>query len=177
MKRNLIILATLSALIFTGCKNKDTNQEQTPEPQGEIVEDLTPDFQVDAEICETLGTIEDKSAYKIKLNYTDKYFKYSASTFRKDLMLLSFGATNSMVQKESGQKFFSGIGFTSLYASPEFDSLGTEDSAQYIIAKKKIDDFTVFAVSLKGNKYGLEWANNFNWSDTVIKTLEAARKI
>ena len=169
MKYKLIKLLALTSLIFTGCKNKENNSQNEPqeeEPQTEVVEDLTPDFEIDVTLCDTSDMITDKSVYDVKLNYTDKYFKYTASTFKKDLMLLSFGAANSMTEKETGQKFFSDIGFTNLYASPEYDTGGTETSAQYIIAKKQIDDFTVFAVSFKSHLYGDEWANNLTLGES-----------
>ena len=153
MKFKYLTLSILTTIALAGCKNK--------EKQEEYKEDLTPDFVIDAKLCDTAGNIEDTSVYDIKLNYTDKYFKYTASTFKKDLMMLSFGATNSAVEKEIGQKFFTDIGFTNLYAAPEYDTGATEESVQYMIAKKQIDDFTVFAISFKGHDYGEEWASNF----------------
>lgn len=155
-KYKYLTLVTLASILLVGCKSKNKDKEE------EYKEDLTPDFVVDAELCDTMETIEDKSCYNIRLNYTDKYFKYTASTFKKDLMLLSFGATNSAVDKTKAQKFFGDIGFTTLYTAPEYDTGGTETSAQYIIAKKVIDDFTVFAVSFKGHDYGQEWSSNLN---------------
>ena len=159
MKTSRFLLTLIASVSLVGCKNKD----KIPE---EYVEDLTPDFVIDAELCDTMETLEDKSVYNIQLNYTDKYFKYTASTFKKDLMLLSFGATNAMVEKEIGQKFFTDIGFTTVYISPYYEALGTENSVQYMIAKKVIDDFTVFAVSFKGHRYGREWANNLNLGES-----------
>ena len=172
MKYKFIKLISIASCMLVGCKNKD-NQPSEP------VEDLTPDIVIDAELCDTMETLEDKSVYNIKLNYTDKYFKYTASTFKKDLMLLSFGATNAAVEKEEGQQFFSRIGFTPIYISPDYDAIKTKDSIQYIIAKKVIDDFSVFAVSFKGHRYNQEWENNLNLGESGNHAgfMEAATKV
>ena len=154
MKLRRLFLAIIASTSLVGCKNKEPNKEPT--------EDLTPDFQINAEIADTMESLEDKSVYNIKLNYTDKYFKYTASTFKKDLMLLSYGCTMSAISKAKGSKFYNDIGFNVLYTAEEYDTGSTPDSVQYIIAKKNIDDFTVFSIAFKGNRYGLEWSNNFN---------------
>lgn len=172
MKYKFIELISIASCMLVGCKNKD-NQPSEP------VEDLTPDIVIDAELCDTMETLDDKSVYNIKLNYTDKYFKYTASTFKKDLMLLSFGATNAAVEKEEGQEFFSRIGFTPVYVSPDYNTIGTKDSVQYIIAKKVIDDFSVFAVSFKGHRYDQEWASNLDLGENGnhVGFMEAATKV
>lgn len=154
MKLRRLFLALIASTSLIGCKNKQEDNV--------VKEDLTPDFQIDAEIVDTMDGFQDKSVYDIKLNYTDKYFQYTAETFKKDLMLLSYGCTMSAHSKATGIKFYTDIGFEVLYTAPEYDTGSTDESVQYFIAGKNIGDFTVFSVGIRGNRYGLEWSNNFN---------------
>ena len=176
MKFRGLLLVALASTLIVGCKSK--NEEETPSDPV-VVEDLTPDFQFDAEIVDTMDTLEDKSVYQVKLNFTDKYFKYTASTFKKDLMLLSYGCAMSMVEKDIGEKFYSDIGFSVLYTAEEYETGSTEDSVQYFIASKNIEDFTVFSVGIRGNRYGLEWASNFTLGESGdhVGFMQSASKV
>ena len=75
-------------------------------------------------------------------------------------MLLSFGNAMMANTKANSTKFFTDIGFTPIFISESYDTGSTESTVHYVIAKKVIDDFTVYSVVVKGTKYGPEWSNN-----------------
>ena len=163
-----LFFASISvSLLFSGCKNNDVLPEDTPkESDTQESEDLTPTSTVSTEIYDTVHTIEDKSCYHITLNYTDNYFKYTASKFRKDLMKLSFGATMSANELEPGTRFFNDIGFSQEYATSYEISSFSENSVHYIICKKTIDKFSLYSLVIKSTDYKQEWANNFTLGET-----------
>ena len=80
-----------------------------------------------------MGTLEDKSCYNVKVKYSDKYFQSSPTTFNKKLMMLSFGSAMAANTKGVSIKFFNDIGFSTIFASPEYETGGTEDSVHFVI--------------------------------------------
>ena len=166
MKISRLFLLFIPSLLICGCKNEEPPKQVEPEQQEGAIEppqaeeDLTPDKTVQYEIYDTMGVVEDKTCYTVETNYTDKYFKYTATTYKKDLMKLSFACSMSMHSKELGSKFFEDIGFQHVFTSETYQTGPTEHSVHYMIYKKNIDDFTIYAVGVKGTQYFAEWTDN-----------------
>ena len=98
--------------------------------------------------------------YELSFVYSDSYFLKDATEYDKDLSLLSFGASAITEDYLQVKKFFETEQFED-YTPFGYDSEPTADSVGYTIAHKEIDDSELFAVTIRGFGYGMEWANNF----------------
>ena len=98
--------------------------------------------------------------YELSFVYSDSYFLKDATEYDKDLSLLSFGASVITEDYLQVKKFFETEQFED-YTPFGYDSEPTADSVGYTIAHKEIDDSELFAVTIRGFGYGMEWANNF----------------
>lgn len=97
--------------------------------------------------------------YNLDLNYSDEYFKIDASIFSKKTALLSFGGCISTDNTQRMEAFFNQINFDDILFSNDY-LITTQDSIGYTFAHKKIDDFDLVAVMVRGFNYGLEWVSN-----------------
>ncbi len=101
-----------------------------------------------------------KDEYTLNFNYKDIYFNNNANSFNKDIAMISYGAAVSTESKEKASRFFKDISFDNVLSSESFDEPTSIDSIAYTLAHKKIENYDVIAVTIRGFFYYLEWANN-----------------
>ena len=93
------------------------------------------------------------------LYYHNNYFRHSATILDDDLKLLSFASAVVSDKVERAASFFESMYFDNFHWH-DYDEI-TEDTIGYFFAHKNIDDFELYAVSVRGFEYQAEWANNF----------------
>ena len=103
--------------------------------------------------------------------YSDDYFLVSSDVFSRDLAKASLGLTISAFREGGAsdipnqyETYLGTAGFTDIYAFG-YDQPTTTETLSGVIASKKIDDFTLIAVSPCGQGYGKEWGSNFYLGD------------
>lgn len=102
---------------------------------------------------------EELDFYNFTLDYHNDYFRHSASTIDDDLKMLSFASAVVSDGVEKCSDFF-GTMFFDNFVYYDYDEI-TEDTIGHFFAHKDIDDFELYAVSIRGFEYQAEWANNF----------------
>lgn len=98
--------------------------------------------------------------YTFSAKYDDNFFLQDAKNYSKELALLSYSSAVASDIKEVGEHFFTTAKFKDLI-SYDYDKDPTPDTLGYMIAHKKILNNELFAVSIRGLRYGAEWSNNF----------------
>lgn len=106
-----------------------------------------------------LNAISKSSAYTLPFNYDVAYFSHLATDYDRDLMMLSYGASLSTYSEVSAKAFFNMM-FDEVELSGYQEII--KDSIGIVLAHRVIDDFDLYAISLRGLDYGAEWANNFD---------------
>ncbi|MBQ9031299.1 MAG: hypothetical protein IJ106_07595 [Parasporobacterium sp.] len=103
--------------------------------------------------------------------YSDDYFLGSSDVFSRDLAKASLGLTISAFREEVAsdilnqyETYLGTAGFTDIY-SFGYDQPTSTETLSGVIASKKINDFTLIAVSPCGQGYGKEWGSNFYLGD------------
>ena len=99
------------------------------------------------------------SVYELGFKYKDGYFTESATVFNKDLALLSLGSSVATQSKSDVIGFFDDAEFKNVSAYG-YNSPTSANSVAYVFGNKKIADFTLIAVAVRGFGYGREWAGN-----------------
>lgn len=143
MKKSALLLL-LPALILSSCGGS------SPE---------TTELTVNYKLSPMLSSSEEVIANGYDLTFTmkDNYFETNATTFNKDIALLSNGKTLMVESESTIRSFYSAMEFDKVVANyPEH----TENTIQYAIAHKKINDFDLISIAVNGHYYGLEWKNN-----------------
>ena len=108
-----------------------------------------------------------RSAYEWKFPYSDEFFRHPSDHFSLNMARSSAGLCLSTfrsspdVVKRQYRKFLARAGFTKLYAYG-YDQPTEQNSLSFVIGARKIDDFTVIAVSSCGQGYGNEWMGNLD---------------
>ena len=95
--------------------------------------------------------------------YSDDYFRQSSKVSNEHLTGMSFNLALSTFEIKGSsysKTLLEEIGFTSIQIEdmnekPTMDTIGT------VIGYKKIDNSTLIAVAIRGEKYDSEWGNNF----------------
>lgn len=121
-------------------------------------------------------SVKELSHNGYKIFYSDDYFRHSSTEFDPHLATLSVLMTDStaprsnpvsthdynwyMQQPELLHKFFDTIGFDHFKVNDDYRTRSRFDSIGLAIARRKIDDFTVIAVTVRSGGYFLEWSNN-----------------
>ena len=97
--------------------------------------------------------------YSLPFNYDINFFDHSATTYDHNLMMLSFGASISTISEDYAKAFFNRMfDEVKLVGYEEI----TKDTIGICLAHRVIDDYDLYAVTLRGFNYGAEWANNFD---------------
>ena len=107
---------------------------------------------------------EEISEYEIKVDYHNDYFRHSATQKDDNLKMLSFGSAVVSDSVMRCSEFFGGMFFDD-FVYYDYDEI-TEDTIGHFFARKEIDDFELYAVSIRGFEYQSEWANNFLIGDS-----------
>ena len=102
---------------------------------------------------------EELEEYQIKVNYHNDYFRHSATELNDDLKMLSFGSAVVSDSVARASAFFGGMFFDD-FVYYDYDEI-TENTIGHFFAHKEIDEFELYAVSIRGFEYQAEWANNF----------------
>lgn len=100
--------------------------------------------------------------------YDDSYFLEDNGKYNQGIALASFASTMTTCGDEAefakrGQHLTSlwkKEGFSDILLSQTMTVKPTLDSIGYGIAKKKIEDFTLVAITIRSGSYGAEWASN-----------------
>ena len=94
--------------------------------------------------------------------YSDDYFAAPSSTQNVHLTSMSMALAFAIMEIEGSSyitDLFSKIGFEDLQTN-DLDITPTKDTIGTAIAHKKVNGKDLVAVSIRGNKYGAEWASN-----------------
>ena len=97
--------------------------------------------------------------YNFKFDYNNNYFRHSATQIDDDLKMLSFASSVVSDSVERASAFFGGMFFDN-FQYYDYETI-TEDTIGHFFARKIVDDFELYAVSIRGFEYQAEWANNF----------------
>ena len=101
--------------------------------------------------------------------YSDSYFKAtsyeyypSLSTMSLCLSLATFGDANQSYEYHSrnATKLLDDIGFEGVEANDDFKKKPTADSIGAVAGHRKINEYTLIALSIRGSSYEQEWASN-----------------
>lgn len=140
MKKSALLFI-LPALMLSGCGNTPVD----PDPE------MSVNYTLDALIN------QESEGYNLSFTMKDSYFNADATTFNKDIALLSNGKSLMVATEKTVKDFYSAMKFDKISVNyPEH----TEDTIQYAIAHKRINDFDLISVAVNGHNYGLEWKNN-----------------
>lgn len=161
-------------MLLAGCKNNKNNNgssvidngsssSQTSLPD-ESSEDPVPEGKVRFHIPASLN--EKKNEYKLDIDFDVNIFKQEATSFHKDLAILSFGSALTNQNKELIEGFFDNMGFDNGYACEYYDVKPTEESIGYYISHIKVDNDDLIAVSIRGWNYEKEWSSNLKMGET-----------
>lgn len=98
--------------------------------------------------------------------YSDRYFTESSEDFSRDLAKASLGLALSAFRQNGKSPvpnqygtYLGKAGFRDIYAFG-YDKPTATDTLSGVIASKRINDFTLIAVSPCGQGYGKEWGGN-----------------
>ncbi len=114
--------------------------------------------------------------------YSDDYFIESGKNQNSHLrtMIMNIVLSGTMaLDKENNtyniKKLLNDIGYQDISVY-DYDT-NSKDTIGMVIANKKIKDYNVIIISLRGDNYGLEWSNNFEASKSgSIKGFDYASK-
>ncbi|MBO6195843.1 MAG: Ig-like domain-containing protein, partial [Bacilli bacterium] len=143
-------------------KSKTTKDDNTSKTQS-----ITkPKDKVENKELNVSGSYVDVGIKKT-INYTTLYNDYwfssssSPSTNNKDLATLSMFASASVYNLSSAVSLLQKCGFNAVQNSiPNTET--NNDHVSFVIGSKKIDNFTLVAVIVKGTSGDYEWVSNFN---------------
>lgn len=101
-----------------------------------------------------------RAMFRLSYAYKDNLFDGETTTFSKDLALFAFGSASSTEEKSTISSFYSSLDFDdiNLYS---YDTKPTTSSIAYCIAHKVINGSDVICLTVRGENYEAEWANNF----------------
>lgn len=125
------------------------------------------------------ASTKDYSGY---LYYTDDYFTNDANIYNPSLATLSLGLAMSAfasLDVESPNDYtyryvncenlLRSIGFKNVYANDDFKKKPTCDSMGCVFGTKKINDYTLIAIGIRGAGYQQEWASNCKCGDGIME--------
>ena len=104
--------------------------------------------------------------------YSDSYFEESGKSLNSHLRTMSLNvalATSESADingdysrgSQNISKLLSDINFKDIEINDDFKIEQTKDTVGIIIGRKKINNKNIMVVSVRGVRYGAEWANNF----------------
>lgn len=120
------------------------------------------------------------SDYNGSLYYTDDYFMEDATYYNPSLATTSLGLAMSAFMSLATdnpsdyshryincENLLLNMGFKNVYANEYYKKKPETDSLGVVIASKKIDDYTLIAIGIRGAGYQQEWASNCKVGDGV----------
>lgn len=109
-------------------------------------------------------TFESPQDYDIETEYDDSYFALDSNQYNKDLAMFSFYQS---VINDGGikiVKFLKFYGFDDIYQLKENDP--SYDNVLYTLAHKRIENYDIINLSIRGFNYNKEWAGNFDLGES-----------
>lgn len=132
---------------------------------------LAIDYEKDQNREETYINLYGSSDYSIKYFYDDDYFRNSAYEYNASLSTMSLITSLASTSVSYGDDYtnsyatikqlMTDIGMENFTANEWYSRKPDTDSIAVACSSKKIDDFTLVAISVRGGGYGSEWASNF----------------
>lgn len=122
-------------------------------------------YQNKVTVLMSAGLNESKPNYSVEFQYDDSYFVRNPAIYDKGLSMLSFASSLATSTKQEAIDFFAGGQFQDI-TTYHLDETPTSDSIGFAFGHKTVDTSELFAVSIRGFNYGLEWANNFKIGKT-----------
>lgn len=116
----------------------------------------------------------DEKDYKSVMYYTDDYFTLDPTASAPNISFMSASYALSLAAMQSNDKasyaqgsqnlrnLLKKLGYKNFTANEGFTTKPTSNSIGVAAACKKVKDYTVIAVGLRGAGYEREWAGNFN---------------
>ena len=155
MKKIALLTLIAAAISITGCNNKRNQPDD---------EDKLKDDEVRVRLPHNMN---DKAQdYDVIFRFDDAFFKEDAKTFNQELALLSLGNTFCSANSIYVGAFYQRLQFDTNVKYVNYSITATENTVAYSIAHKKIDNFDLLAITVRGFDYGKEWANNFYLGET-----------
>ena len=152
MKYGKLLVLFALPLVITGCK--EDKKKTAPKPE-------EPNTEEKGKVLVTFaGSFEGApSEYEVEVEYNNDQFRHAATVFDDDLKMLSLASSGITDTTERATSFYETMYFDNF----DYDGYEeiSEDTVGYFFAHKAIDNFDLFAVSVRGFNYGKEWANNF----------------
>ena len=105
--------------------------------------------------------------------YTDDYFRKPASEYNISLATTSMSMVQAAFPAYKGgltdysQKYINfvpfaeAMGYSNVYWNEDYVTKPDKNTIGLIMASKKIDDYTIIMLGIRGSEYGSEWAGNF----------------
>ena len=151
------------AAVFVSCSNGDDSDVPVV-PVGPVVDAIS----VNSELGANLN--RDASSYPVSFTLPFSAFD-DAMTFNKTLAQVSLVNSDRTGSKENITKFYQGMGFDNISArhtsaGDNYDENDVVDAISYCLAHRKIGEFDVVALAIRGVKYTAEWGNNLNIGKT-----------
>ena len=103
-----------------------------------------------------------ESSAEEEFYYSDEYFNVPSTEQNQHLLTMSLALAFASMEIEGSsyiKKLYNDIGFSDIQVF-DMDTTPTRETIGTAIAHKRIGDSELVAVSVRGNKYGAEWAAN-----------------
>ncbi len=140
------MVATILALsLVCGCSDNGDNE---PAPAPERVISFNTSIP---------ASLSDKD-YPVNINLPESVFD-DATILDKNLSIVSFAGSQQTGKEAKIRKFYTDAGFDNIKTNDNYD-VTSADSISYSFAHKKVGEYDLVAVIVRGVNYGLEWSNN-----------------
>ena len=165
---------------MNGVNNMKTTTKMKKRITGTVLTGITAISVFSASLASVAAAGKD-SYTKVKYNgnticYSDDYFRHSSTVYDPHLATLSVITTDNTVPRGNPKNcddtdwymkqpnllrgFYEEIGFTDFDTNEDYRSRTEFDTIGIACARRKIDDYTVIAVSVRSGGYFHEWSNN-----------------
>lgn len=131
------------------------------EKQNIQMADSSEEVQSTEEINVTGHWTDDKKDLSYNAKYRDDYFVNDSSVTQGGLAKLSMLGAASAYEGKNAKSFLEQCGFVYKYVTVKLKEKDN-DHVSYGIGYKKIGDYTLVAVLVRGTKGNYEWVSNFN---------------
>lgn len=199
MKKQLILLLTVSALLI-GCSsniesssseqsnpsisytsNLDSNSDEPisssidrSSSEEEEEEIIPPEKENHYRLNLSAILLKDKNNNPINLIYDipNEYFSFdhSSTTFKKELALAALEFVNHAPFIDQIKETYDYYSFDNLVFSDEYEEEETDETLLYVIGHKKVNGYDLINLSIAGYNYQKPWGNNFNLGETGYHT-------
>lgn len=155
MRYSKLIISVFLPFLFGGCANPDNLSSLSG--QSYIPYACSLNITVN-------GMLRSGVQYNAIFDYKDSYFNKSAKEKDDKLRNLSYAASIVAADEYETRKFFNDIHFDD---ATSFNLNQTsQDSVGYFFAHRKINEYDLISVAIRGLNYHQEWANNFVIGET-----------